>query len=187
MSYQAFRPKVGAIAVAAIAVLALVPGSALAHEHRTIDSGKYRVIVGWDSEPPIQGQPNAATVQVNLANTDPPQPIEGAEQTLRLQVRQGRTTLELPLHAVTGKPGGYAADVVPEQGGDALLTLSGSINGDLVDEVFDTADGKFDAVKPAAVAEAPVAHVEDAAQETDESAIPAMDTHDGGTLGVTGH
>ncbi len=28
MSYQAFRPKVGAIAVAAIAVLALVPSSA---------------------------------------------------------------------------------------------------------------------------------------------------------------
>src|SRR5437870_642978 len=128
MSHQALRPTVGAVAFAAIAILALVPGGALAHEHRTIDSGKYRVIVGWDSEPPVKGQPNAATVQLSLANTDPPQPVEGAEQTLRLQVRQGRTTLELPLHAVMGKPGMYAADVVLEQVGDAQVTLSGSIN-----------------------------------------------------------
>jgi hypothetical protein len=152
--------------VAAVAVLALVPGSALAHEHRTIDAGKYRVIVGWDSEPPVQGQPNAATVQVDLATTDPPQPIEGTEQTLRLQVRQGRTTLQLPLHAVMGKPGSYAADLIPDQAGDAQLTLSGSINGDPVDEVFDTADGKFDAVKPAVMAAAPVAPIADPTSPT---------------------
>jgi D-alanyl-D-alanine carboxypeptidase len=152
MSHQVLRPMVGGVAVAALAILALAPGSALAHEHRTIDDGKYTLIVGWDTEPPIQGQPNAATVQVNLADTDPTQPIEGAEQTLRLQIRQGRTTLQLPLHALMGKPGSYAADVVPDHDGDAQLTLSGSVNGDSVDEVFDTADGKFDAVKPAGMA-----------------------------------
>jgi hypothetical protein len=37
-------------------------------------------------------------------------------------------------------------------GGVAQLTLRGSVNGDSVDEVFDTADGKFDAVKPAGMA-----------------------------------
>ena len=160
MSHQVLRPMVGAVAVA---ILALAPGSALAHEHRAIDDGKYTVIVGWDSEPPVAGQPNAATVQVNLADTDPLQPIEGVDQTLSLQIRQGRTTLQLPLHAITGKPGSYAADLVPDHDGDAQLTLSGLINGDPVNEVFDTADGKFDAVKPAAMADAPVAPAGDQA------------------------
>jgi hypothetical protein len=149
---QALRYRAGVVAVAAIAVLALVPGSASAHEHRSIDADKYRVVVGWDVEPPVQGQPNAATVQISLADTDPPQVVEGAEQTLQLQVRQGRTMLQLPLYAVVGKPGLYAADVTPDHEGDAVLTLSGSISGDPVNEVFDTADGLFDAVKPAPVA-----------------------------------
>ena len=178
MSHKAPQRIVGAVAVAAIAVLGLGSGSALAHEHRTIDSGTYSIIVGWDSEPPIQGQPNAAAVQVSLANTDPPQPIEGAEQTLHLQVRQGRTRLELPLHAIVGKPGSYAADLVPDHAGDALLTLSGSINGDPVDEVFDTADGKFEAVKPAA---------QGADEAASTGAIPGMDVHDAGTVGMSDH
>jgi hypothetical protein len=127
VTHGVLRPVGGAVALAALAVLALVPGGALAHEHRTIDSGQYSLIVGLDNEPPIQGQPKAATVRVSQASTEPAQPIEGAEQTLRLQVRQGRTTLALPLHAIVGKPGSYAADVVAGQAGDAVVTLGGFI------------------------------------------------------------
>jgi hypothetical protein len=57
--------------------------------------------------------------------------------------------MDLPLHTVDGKPGSYAADITPDRAGDAQWTLSGTLGGDSVDELFDTADGKFDAVKPA--------------------------------------
>jgi hypothetical protein len=139
-----------------IATSVLAPTGAFAHEHRDSSDGKYTLVVGWQSEPPYQGQANAATIRISLADTDPAQPVEGAEQSLRLQLRSADMTMDLPLHAVAGKPGSYAADIVPDMVGDVQWSFSGSINGDQVDEIFDTADGKFDAVKPAEMAESPM-------------------------------
>jgi hypothetical protein len=128
----------------------LAPTGAFAHEHRDSTDGMYTMVVGWQTEPPIQGQANAATIHISLADTDPAQPVEGAERTLQLRVRRGDMGMDLPLHAVSGQPGTYAADITPDQIGDVQWVFSGSINGDVVDETFDTADGKFDAVTAAA-------------------------------------
>jgi hypothetical protein len=136
----------------------LAPAGAFAHEHRDSTNGMYTMVVGWQTEPPIQGQANAATIRISLAGSDPAQPVEGAEQTLHLQVRRGDMAMDLPLHAVSGQPGKYSADITPDEIGDVQWVFSGSINGDVVDETFDTADGKFDAVKAAApMADAPKA------------------------------
>jgi hypothetical protein len=144
------NPALAAVPAALLAASVLLPTGALAHEHRDIDSGKYTLVVGWDVEPAIQGQPNAATVRVaSNEMPDMAMPVSGAERTLQLTVRQGDMTAQLPLRAVDGKPGSYAAAITPDRAGDYQWTLSGSINGDSVDEMFDTADGKFDAVKPA--------------------------------------
>jgi hypothetical protein len=144
----------------ALIIAGLLPTGAFAHEHRDIDNGKYTVVVGWDTEPAYQGQPNAATVRISMADADMggmAMPVQGAERSLRIQIHEGEMTMELLLHAVSGKPGSYAADITPDRAGDVQWTLDGSINGDAVSELFDSADGKFDAVKPATTADAPVA------------------------------
>jgi hypothetical protein len=146
-------------AVAVLLALLVLPGSALAHERRTIANGKYDVVVGWDVEPAYAGLKNAASIRITEANTT--NPVQGADKTLKVQIRQGATTKEFPLRAVFGQNGYYVADILPTREGDYQWTFVGSINGDQVNEKFDTADGKFDAVQ--------------------QAALPVMDMHDAST------
>jgi hypothetical protein len=136
-----------ALAAAILLGLLVVPTSALAHERRTIANGKYDVVVGWDVEPAYQGQKNAASIRISEAGSNPAVPVEGAEKSLKVQIRQGATTREFPLRAVFGQKGYYVADIVPTREGDYIWTFTGSINGDPVNDAFDTADGKFNGVE----------------------------------------
>ena len=138
------------VAPALLLVALMVPTSALAHERRTIGNGgsKYDVAVGWDVEPAYAGQKNGASIRISQAGSNPTVPVTGAEKTLKVQIRQGATTREFPLRAVFGQEGYYVADIVPTRDGDYQLTFTGNINGDQVNERFDTADGKFNKVEP---------------------------------------
>jgi hypothetical protein len=49
---------------------------------------------------------------------------------------------------VFGQSGYYVADIVPTRAGDFQWTFLGDINGEAVNEKFDTADGKFNKVEP---------------------------------------
>jgi hypothetical protein len=149
--------RLTAVAVMA-AVLGLLgaPSLTLAHERRTIAGGKYDVVVGWDSEPAFVNQPNGVGIRVSKARTNPAEPVTGAEQTLQLQIRQGGQTRQFPLRAVFGQPGYYVADIVPTRAGDYVLTFTGSVGSDQVSEVFDSADGKFDAVTAVSAIEFPI-------------------------------
>jgi hypothetical protein len=150
--------RVAALAVlAALVGLLLAPSTILAHERRTIGGGKYDVVVGWDTEPAFVNQRNAAGIRISKAGTNPAEPVTGAEKTLQLQLRQGGQTRQFPLRAVFGQPGYYVADVVPTRAGDYVLTFTGSIGSDQINEAFDSADGKFDAVAAASGVEFPVA------------------------------
>jgi hypothetical protein len=148
------------VAVGAVALLLGLlgaPAASLAHERRTLAAGKYDVVVGWDTEPPFVNQKNAATIRISRTGTNPAQPVTGAEKTLKVELRQGGQTRVFDLRAVFGQPGYYAADIVPTRAGDYVWTFSGSIGGDAVNEAFDSADGKFDAVVAGSAVEFPVA------------------------------
>jgi len=142
----------------ALLLMALIalPGSALAHERRTIGNGKYDVVVGWDIEPAYQSLKNAASIRISQAGSNPAVPIEGADKTLKVQIRQGATTREFPLRAMFGQQGYYVADIVPTREGDYQWTFVGSINEDQINEKFDTADGKFNGVEPITSLQFPV-------------------------------
>jgi hypothetical protein len=142
------------MALLALAVATPVVG---AHERRTIGGGKYDVVVGWDSEPAYVNQRNAAGIRISRAGTNPAQAVTGAEQTLKLQIRQGAQTRTFDLRAVFGQPGYYVADLLPTRAGDYVLTFTGSIGTDQVNETFDSADGKFDAVATGSDVAFPVA------------------------------
>jgi hypothetical protein len=152
-----FRGRIAIGAVCLLVCLLAPPSLALAHERRTLGAGKYDVVVGWDSEPAFVDQRNAAGIRVSRAGTSPAEPVTGLEQTLQLQIRQGSQTRQFQLRPVFGQPGYYVADVVPTRAGDYVWTFTGAIGGDQVNETFDSADGKFDAVSGASGIEFPVA------------------------------
>ena len=56
-----------------------------------------------------------------------------------------------------GQPGYYVADILPTRDGDYVWTFNGAIGGDQINEKFDTADGKFNAVQPATALQFPLA------------------------------
>ncbi|MBV9356837.1 MAG: hypothetical protein JO023_15090 [Chloroflexi bacterium] len=142
-----FRSRFFVLLIAGLLLALLaVPTAALAHEHRTIDNGKYDVVVGWDQEPTYAGQKNGATIRISQAGSNPAVPVEGADKTLKVSIKQGASTREFPLRAVFGQPGYYMADLFPTRVGDYQWTFTGTINGDAVNETFDSADGKFDGV-----------------------------------------
>jgi hypothetical protein len=166
---QATRTRLAAIGAIAVLCALVVggPSIALAHERRTVGSGKYDVVVGWDAEPPYVGQKNTAAIRISRAGTNPAEPVIGAEKSLKIDIRQGATTKSFALHAIFGQPGYYGADIVPTRAGDYVWTFSGSIADDQINEVFDSADGKFDSVQAASDLEFPLA-APDPAQVTAE-------------------
>jgi hypothetical protein len=137
--------------------LAVAPTVSYAHERRSIGGGKYDVVVGWDTEPPFVNQRNAAGFRISKAGTNPAEPVTGADKTLQLHIRQGSQTQPFALRAVFGQPGYYVADIVPTRAGDYVWVLSGTLGSDAVNETFDSADGKFDAVASASGIEFPSA------------------------------
>jgi len=149
------KVKVSGLLVVLGAMALLVwPGTALAHERRTIGNGQYDVVVGWSGEPAYVGQMNSATIRIMNAGTTTP--VTGADKSLKLAIRQGASTQAFPLKAAFGQDGYYTADIMPTRAGDYQWTFTGDISGTPVNETFDTADGKFNAVQPPTAVQFPV-------------------------------
>ena len=172
----------GVLSGAALLIL-LLPGTALAHERRTIANGKYDVVVGWTGEPAYAGQMNAASIRVMQAGTTTP--VTGADKTLKLAIRQGASTQAFPLKAAFGQDGFYTADIMPTRVGDYQWIFTGDINGDAVNETFDTADGKFNAVLEATGVQFPVA-LGDPAQNAAALQSAQADAQSARTLALVG-
>jgi len=140
-----------------LCALLIAPNLTLAHERRTIGAGKYDVVVGWDTEPAYVNQKNGASIRISRAGTNPAEPVSGAEKTLKVEIRQGAQTKAFGLRPAFGQPGYYLADIVPTRDGDYVWTFVGSIGSDQINDKFDTADGKFDAVQAGTDVQFPVA------------------------------
>jgi hypothetical protein len=135
-------------------MLFLMPDGASAHERRDLLGGTYQVIVGFLSEPAIENQLNG----IDLTVTDMSQkdavgrgtPIEGLEKTLKAEVIVGgdAATRAMPLVARFGMPGKYAGYFMPTQAGQYTFHIFGSINGQGIDERFESGPGRFNDVQP---------------------------------------
>src|ERR1700738_970317 len=124
------------IQFAVVGALLVSPTAAFAHEQRPIAGGKYDVVVGWDVEPAYLNEKNGATIRISQAGSTPAVPVEGADKTLKVQIRQGAQNKEFALRAVFGQTGYYTADIVPTRAGDYVWTFVGTINADQVNEKF---------------------------------------------------
>jgi hypothetical protein len=150
------RPKavssVLALLLAVTAVMSANPGAASAHERRAV--GKYTFVVGWIAEPALANEPNGIDLRVTDTTTN--QPVDGAANSLKVTLTQGSSTKDLPLRARFGVPGGYTADVIPTKAGQYLFHFAGEINGDTIDEKFESGPGRFNDVDDPARIEFPV-------------------------------
>lgn len=116
-----------------------------AHAHGTRQVGDIEFVVGWADEPTFVGFKNA----VHLFLTGPDEePIEGAENTLEVEVSLGEAkTDRLALRTVFESPGEYQADLIPTAPGGYTFRFVGEINGERIDESFTAPEDGFDEAK----------------------------------------
>jgi hypothetical protein len=141
-------------ALMALAIVPLAPSTpALAHERR--DVGNVQFVVGFIDEPAIQDEPNG--IDLTITDTATQQPVEGAEKTLKATIAfGGGQPKEFPLRARFRMPGKYTADLIPTRSGTYIFTFSGDINGQSVNERFESGPGRFNDVQPATELQFPV-------------------------------
>lgn len=135
-----------ALFVALLAAQLVMPGAALAHERRTV--GKYNFVMGFIGEPAILGQPNGIDLRITDASTS--EPVTGAEKTLKASIAfGGGQAKEFALRARFGQSGGYTTDLIPMRSGTYLFNFTGDINGQAVNEKFESGPGRFNDVQAA--------------------------------------
>src|SRR5258708_8330931 len=132
------------VAIMAVVLLTFGLSSVVsAHEKRTIAGGKYDVKVGWKNEPTVINQPNGATIEIKKAGTQ--DAVTGVEKTLQVKIALGGKELTtLPLVPLGDTPGTYVADFTPPATGSYVWTFIGTIEGNTINEEFDSGPGRFD-------------------------------------------
>jgi hypothetical protein len=130
-------------ATLALLISLISVGVALAHEHRTV--GNYDVIIGFLNEPAYTGLTNSVDLRISDHQTS--KPVEGLEKTLKAEAIFGASTMPLQLRARFGQPGAYLADLVPTKAGTYIFHITGNIQGQNVDEKFESGPNTFSDVE----------------------------------------
>jgi hypothetical protein len=163
---------------------------ALAHERRALD--KYSLLVGFNEEPAIQGEPNAMQFTVTEPDADN-RPVEGLADTVKATVAfGGGQPKEFKLRANRDRPGQYLADFIPTRAGSYIFNFTGAIEGTPINERFESGPGRFNDVEPVESLQFPeaVPLANDAARAarsaSDQAAAAAEDASNARTLGLAG-
>jgi hypothetical protein len=140
----------GLMVLLALLTLGIAPQGASAHEQRDIVGGKYHAVVGFLNEPAYDGQLNGLDLTVtSLTEKNPDgsaKPVEGLEKTLKAQVLANGKTLDLTVQSRFNLPGKYAAYFMPTTPGQYRFHIYGTINGEALDETFESGPNRFNDV-----------------------------------------
>ena len=139
-----------AAALSAIPLLLLVAVPVLAHEERTVAG--YDVEVGFIDEPVYVGDRTGLEFIVHKDD----QPVSGLESTVKAEVIKDGPTRPLTLDALEDDPGVYHAVFIPTVAGPYTFHLTGTIEGNAIDEQFTSSPTGFDEVQEAAAGQFPV-------------------------------
>jgi hypothetical protein len=141
-------------------VVAVAPGQASAHERRDLLGGKYQAVVGFLNEPAYDNQFNGLDLTVvdktQKTADGKDKPVEGLEKTLKAEVLYGGgKKMDLTLRTRFGMPGKYAAYFEPTKAGQYIFRIYGEIEGQKIDERFESGPGRFGDVEPLAALQFP--------------------------------
>jgi hypothetical protein len=139
----------------AVAGFVAAPFSAEAHESRDIADGQYHIVVGFINEPVFAGDKSGLEFWVTDISAATPAageeaegaPVDGLEESLKAEVIFEDQTMELPLTAMWGEPGGYDSVFFPMEAGDYTFRIYGTIGDTEIDESFTSSPEGFDTVK----------------------------------------
>jgi hypothetical protein len=139
----------------ALLVVLVTTQSASAHERRQV--GKYTFVVGFLEEPAYANLKNgldltictgkACTYTVKDGQRVVSNPAMDAEKTLKADVSTGSSApLALALEPRYNNPGKYAAYFMPSKSGAYTFHITGTLNGEQVDEKFTSSPDGFSEV-----------------------------------------
>jgi len=143
-------------AAMALGALTLPAPGVLAHEHREV--GNYELVVGFLNEPAYAGLLNGLDLRVTRKAAATPQagsdeeatggePVVGLDQTLRVEVIKGGAAMPLTLEPRFRQPGAYAAYFFPTEPGAYTFHITGSIEGQAIDERFTSGPTTFSEIE----------------------------------------
>ena len=122
--------------------LSAQPGSASAHERRTV-AAKYTFVVGFIHEPAYVEDANGVSLVVTTADR---KPVEGVDKTLKVEVSTAGAKREFPLKVVFNQEGAYQAQFIPTKTGNYTFRFFGTIEGAQINESFESGPNRFDEV-----------------------------------------
>ena len=132
-----------ALATAVTLFLVTVSGT-LAHGRTEV--GNYELVIGFHNEPAYQGEPNG--LDLFITNIETEEPVNGLEETLRVEIIYGSSNRELELRTQFGQEGAYTADTLPTEAGDYTWHIWGEIEGTPVDVSMTSSPDTFSSVEP---------------------------------------
>lgn len=139
MSIKRFALLAASLFALAFGSVLTLTSDASAHERRTV--GAYNFVVGWLNEPALINQPNAVDLKVSRAADA--SAVTGLEQTLKLQVKANEKTTDVQLRPRFNTPGAYDGRLLPTALGAYSFTITGTIEGQTVNETFTAGTGTF--------------------------------------------
>ncbi len=123
-----------------------------AHEARRV--GDRDVVVGWATEPAYAGFGNEVQVIISHGN----EPVEDAEleAVVAFGAEDAETTTDpLPLEPGLDSPGEYLAYLIPSRPGTYSFHVTGTVEGEELDETFTSGEDTFSDVSNPSEAEFP--------------------------------
>ena len=127
-----------------MALIALILNFQVVMAHESITVGDYEIELGWASEPPVAGQPNAIEIHVSNNSTGEAQPVEDVS-SLTVTISYGGQTKELTFEPLGDHdPGHFEAAIVPTIPGKYTVHFGGALGDTPVD-----AEAEPEEVQPA--------------------------------------
>jgi hypothetical protein len=123
-------------------LIALPASPASAHESRQV--GDYEFVVGWYDEPAFAYQKNGPEVTITDRRGNPA--VEGVDLQVEIGFEDETMTAELEpafLVGVFGEPGNYNTDIYPTRAGTWTFHITGTVEGQEVDETFTSGPETF--------------------------------------------
>ena len=117
-----------------------------AHEHRKVADDTYELTIGFINEPAYQNQQNGLSLRV--VTIDGEKPVEGLVDTLEAEVIYGDQSMTLELEPVFNDPGHYQAIFFPTATGAYTIHITGEIDGNEIEETFESGPETFSEVEP---------------------------------------
>lgn len=119
-------------------IFMIIPQVSFAHISKTF--GNTTIEVGWLSEPPLAGDLNSITLQVNKEVGGEQTPVANALANLTLSVKSGTITKVLDFQPSPTTDGGYEGTILPTRVGPYNLVVQGDVKGQKVDGEFKIED-----------------------------------------------